>query len=386
MEYTKLYDILGEDTKTKSFIANLASGYIEVPYITIETLNLLSDDSPLLNAIPDYNKKALCSMMTMYFDSCLDLYMDDLNLDKLLNFARIEVYKVEASSGIRYATVNEVAQGVRGLIAEYVYPAGEEAFKNLCILNWTFSGKPYNLRLAGYKLNYSNDGKVMTSFYEMVQMCANDIKQLFTWLEDEARYKKCIKIISKMKSSNGYKYASYEKDELSEDITIKQLIYNIRNTFPRNSTNNDYRKALALAIKAKDNRLTPMDISWLRDIYYKHALDRNRQGSVSNEVNEKLKSECAKLLEERYKGKINQKHFAYTIIDTLKNSNYTKCSPKQYSVIEDALKIINSADKKDDISKKTEVVSDNEIDMTLSSLSDAIGNGLFEEGDDTDEE
>lgn len=380
MSFDKLFKLV--DDKTQSFIQNLSSGYIEVPYIMSETLKILEDDSVFCNIVSDSNKKSLCIMLDQYFSDCWSMYIDDMKLDKLLKYGKIEIYKIDAANGLRYATTNEVAQGVKGLIGEYIYPAGEDIYKKLCLLEWSFNGISYYFRQAGYKLNYDSNGKVTNTFYEMIQMCARDLKDTFEWLSDKNEVTKSINRIKKLQKSKGYKYSSYEKDEIIEDISIKQLITNIYKVFPRNSDNANYRKALALSIKMYKNKqeLSPLEISSLREIYEEYALDRGKNNQPAT-VNEDLKKKCALLLSERTSGKINHNHFAYTIIDTLKRNNYTKCSPKQYSIIEEALKLVGR-DLSTEEDNRTEIISDSEIDLSLASLSNAIGDGLFEDGDD----
>lgn len=387
MSYNKLFKLLENDTKLTSFITNISSGEIDVPYIMTETIKLLDDEHPFCNIISDSNKKALCIMLDQYFTDCWGLYIDDLGLDKILDYGKIEVYKVEAANGLRYATVNEVAQGIKGLIGENIYPAGENQYKLLCLLQWSFTGVSYYFRQAGYKLTYSSDGKVTTSFYEMIQMCAYQLKELFEWVSIRDDLDKAINQIKKMKKNRGYRYASYEKDEITEDITIKQLVLNICKIFPRNSSNKEYRRALALALKytKSKQKLTPLEVSNLRDIYEKHALDINKSNNNIDNVDEELKNKCEKLISERFSGKINQKHFAYTIIETLKKSNYTKCSPKQYTIISDAYDIINNDKntKENSMSNlnknKATVISDNDIDESLYGV---MSGALFDEEDE----
>lgn len=387
MGYNKLFSLLEDseaDNKIKSMICNLSSGYMEIPYLMTETLKVLEDEHPYSGIIPDKNKKALCFMLSGYFGSCWGEYIEDLDLSKLLKYGKVEIYKIDAANGFRYATEKEVASGIKGLIGENIYPAGEQAYKNLCLLNWTFTGINYYFRQAGYELKYSNDGQVTTSFYEMVQMSALDLKNLFNWIASD-EYELALKKIKKFQKSKGYKYASSEKDEIIEDITIKQLVYNVYNTFPRNSSNANYRKALSLAIKSIVNKktLTPLEVSKLREIYDEFAMDRNRSDTKEDKSNESLKRECELLLKEKDSGKINKKHFAYVIIDTLKKNNYAKCSPKQYSIIEDALAQLNlnsNPEVKDgQDTNKTEIITESDVDLSLTSLSDAIGNGLFDD-------
>ena len=317
MGYTKLFNILGDNQKLKSLITNVSSGYMELPYIINSTLSLLDDESPFLNLISDNNKKALCNMIDKYFLDCYGLYIEDMGLDKILKYGCIEVYKVEAANGLRYATTNEIAYGIKGLIGENIYPAGEKEYKMLCLLEWSFYGVSYYFRQAGYKLDYDNNGKVSTSFLQMIVMCANQLNEVFDWVSVEKNLESTLKRIKKMQKSHGYKYASYEKDEITEDIFRGDKV------FPRNSGNKDYRLALALAIKVvRDNaRLSPLEVSKLRTIYDKYAFDIDRDRKNPSIVDEELKSKCEKLVAERFSGKINRKHFAYTIIETLKKNN-----------------------------------------------------------------
>jgi len=387
MSYNKLFELLGDNQKLKSLVTNISSGYIELPFLLSATLHILEDDSPYVNIITDNNKLALCNMMDRYFLDCYELYIDDMKLDKLLNYGCIEVYKIEASNGLRYATTNEVAQGVKGLIGENVYPAGEEEYKYLCLLEWTFYGVSYFYRQAGYKLDYDNNGKVTTPYYQMLVTCAPQLAKLFEWVSISKNVESTIKRIKKMQKSHGYKYASYEKDEITEDVTIKQLVSNIYKVFPRNSDNKDYRWALAMSIKATKNnyRLTPLEVSKLRAIYDVYAFDKNRVSH--NETDEELKEKCELLVKLRYNRDAGayKDHFAYTIIETLRKSNYSKCSAKQLSIINDAYNKLNKeylGDKVDNTVKETKVISDNEIDLSLQSLSDAIGSGLFDSDDE----
>lgn len=388
MGYNKLFKLLEDNTRMTSFISNISSGYMEIPYIMSETLKILEDDNPFYGIISDNNKKSLCIMMDQYFTDCWELYIEDLKLDKYLSYGKIEIYKVNAANGLRYATVNEVAQGIKGLIGENIYPAGEEEYKRLCLLQWSFTGVSYYFRQAGYNLEYDGDGKVTTSFYEMIQMCAYQLKELFDWVAVRNNFDKALNRIKKMQKSKGYKYASYEKDEITEDITIKQLVMNIYKIFPRNSSNPEYRRALALALKSYKNKqqLTPLEVSQLREIYDKHALDIHRNKQESKEVNIDLKEKCELLIAERFKGKVNQKHFAYTIIETLKKNNYTSCSPKQYAVIEEAYKIVTkdinkNINEQENKVTKTEVISDDDITKSLATYS-LSGGELFDDGDD----
>jgi hypothetical protein len=144
-----------------------------------------------------------------------------------------------------------------------------------------------------------------------------------------------------------------------------------------------YRKAIALALRNSKKPLTPSEISWLREIYNEY-ISTNKitvQNSNGNDVNTELKDKCELLIKERFNGKINQKHFAYTIIDTIKKYNYKKCSPKQYSIIEDAYNELTGGNTpvEEANNNEIEIISDDDIDMSMEALSNAIGDGLFED-------
>jgi hypothetical protein len=118
--------------------------------------------------------------------------------------------------------------------------------------------------------------------------------------------------------------------------------------------------------------------------YDDYAFSTNKQSHV--DCNAELKDKCELILKNRYNTDIviNRNHFAYTIIDSLRKYNYTKCSAKQLSYIDEAYNMINKAlqKKEEPEVKETKVISDTEIDLSLQSLSDAIGNGLFDNDED----
>lgn len=389
MTFNKLFELV-DDMQVKSLITNVSCESFDTPYLMRETVKMLSDDSPYVNFISNENKVALAKMVQLYFNSCWGLYVEDYSLDKILKYGKFEIYKIDAPNGLRYATAKEVAQGVKGLIGEYVYPATEENYKRLCLLQWSFYGVSYYFRESGLKLTYDNNGKPKETLYQMILICSKKLVDLFNWACIQDNIDKALKQIKKVKQNKGYKYASYEKDEISESISIKQLIYNIDKTFPRNSNDPDYRKAIALIIKAKKNigLISPTEISFLRKVYDKKAIERVDKKEI--EQNNKLKNDCEQLLGAQNSGKINPNHFVYKIIKTLKDRGYKTCTVKQYEVIKSALDKVskyNENQNTEDTQAGQLILDDNMIDSMLNNhlltdISDALGDGLFdEEGD-----
>lgn len=379
MSIDNVLKLIEDNEKLKISIQNISELQYELPYLMTQSLMLLDDNN--YGRLKDTELKALCYMLDMYFGVCFYEFVEhSKNLASLIKVGKIEIYKVQAPNGLRYATENEVLHGIKGLIPEYIYPAGEDTYKKLCLLQWTFFGKSYYFRQVGFDLHYSADGSVMDTFWDLLQLSANDMKSLMDWIKAN-NLEKALKILTKRKNAGAYKYAQYESDEIEESITVKQLVYNILHSFPHNSTNISYRKALALAItKSKNTKvLSPYEISQLRKIYDEFALDRDRNRTLSQSGyggRNVLKEECELIQKSRQSGLIDPNDFVFKIIMTLEKQRYQKCSPKQYKFIEEALNKINGPQE---VVEETPVISEDEIDASLGDMYDALGSGLFEE-------
>lgn len=374
MSHENLINVIKDntnDSKLITFINNCS--ILDLPYIITETLYMLSDNSLTASMITDRNKLALATMIKQHFDLTYDLYMEEHKVEDAVNYGKIEIYKIDSVNGVRYATKGEVDNGVIGLIGEYMYPAGQEEFELLSLLYWTFTGIPRHFRNAGFDLTYNSNGQVQETVYQMISMSADKINKMFEFVGDKDRYGKAIRMIDKLRKKGGFKYASYADDEVTEDISIKQIIHNIDKTFPRSSPNPDYRKALAFVIRSKEMKLSPLEISFLREVYYKFALDRTGGIRDDSNVNIELRDKCNEILDGRKKRLIQPKHFAFKIIDTLSMNGYVRCSKKQYEILNDALKIIQ--EEKERMEEVVEAT--NNKDTEYESLSDILGDGLL---------
>ena len=333
MGYDSIMALMKKSDKCKAedinVIDNLASGKFDVPYIIDETMMLLDDSYQLYNMIPDVNKIALCKMIKRYTDNCLKLFMEGENkLAELCKYGKLIDYRVVTAEGERKATEKEVEAGVEQLIGKEVYPVGEEIYKKLCLLTWTIEGNIKWYKLAGYTVEYSNND-VKTTFLEMIMQSANELNEAMKWCGTD-EYNKAERILNKTKKKKGIGLLGYAKDEIKEDISVNQLTRNIVKIFPRSSSNKDYRKALALALKATKNnvRLHPLEITYLRKQYKAYALDKSYRDNERHEnesnKNEELEAKCEELLRERYKGVVDSNDFAFKIIETVKKSGYTR--------------------------------------------------------------
>lgn len=378
MSISNVLKLIEDNERLKASIKNISELPYELPYLMERSLELLDNNN--YGRLKDAELKSLCYMLDMYFVNCFYEFAENSDLSNLLKFAKIEIYKVQAPKGLRYATENEVLHGIKGLIPEYIYPVGEDNYKILCLLQWTFCGKPYYFRQVGFDLHYSADGKVIDTFWDLLQLSANNIKSLIDWIKG-GNLEKALKILNKRKRAGAYKYAQYESDEIEESITVKQLVYNIMHSFPRNSTNIEYRKALAMAIaRGRNNKiLSPYEISQLRKIYDDFALDTDRSKTLGQSGYGRrniLKEECELIQKSRQSGIIDPNDFVFKIISTLEKQRYQKCSAKQYKFIEEALSKINGPQE---VIEEATVISEDEIDASLEDMYDALGSGLFEE-------
>lgn len=377
MSFNKLFKTI-TDSGLQQFVESMESNRDSVPYLIRSILDLLCDKSLYYGAITDENKLAFVYLMRLYYNTCFSIYLDNINFSNILKYGKIEIYKVEAANGLRYATVKEVENGVEGLIAEYIYPGGKTEFQHLALLGWTFTGEHRAIRSFGYKLKYNNDSDVVTSDLEIILNNADALKAMMDWVADGDKMNKSIRCINKMKRNNGYKYATCEKDEIVENISIKQLLKIIEQMFPRNSKDKEYRKALAMVVKTHtaNRRLTPLEISELRRIYKKFAMETKSAQPENSDKNNKIRKQCEEILAARDKGILDGSMFVFKIISTLESNNYSRCSIKQYSFIEDAYnKIANEAVEENNT--QSEIISETDIDNSLASLSNAMGSGLF---------
>ena len=378
MEFNKINKLIEGKTDTKNIIAQMCSLNEQAPFVVREILVMLADNSIYSGIIPDSYKIALAIMLQMYFNTCFDYFGEEKKLSKTFEYASLLTYRVNAPNGYRFATANEINEGIENLVGEVVYPGGEEAYKNLALLLWTLTGNNFYFKKAGYKLQYDEQFKVTTTTYEMITESCEQLKQMMEWVGTSS-FDKALKIINKVKKSHGYKYAEYEKDEIHEQISIKQLVNTLDSVLPRGSNNADYRKAIALIIKTNknDKKLEPLEVAYLRKVYREVVSTNNKK--ISNAVDNTLKDKCEYILNAKACGLIDPKHFAFVIISTISKYGYKKASDKQMAIIDEAYNIASKAQQKEAEKNKSDVITDDEIDDTLASISNAIGNGLFED-------
>lgn len=343
--------------------------------------DFLADSNFALVTVPDRHKIALVSLMIKYYSICGVWLIGKNDLDKLLECGKIVIYKIDAPLGLRVATISEVKNGVRGLLPTYTYPIGYDKYKLLCLLMWTITGLRKYYAEAGFKCRYGPDGKCIDTIYDMIFRCADSLEKLFEWHMNKEEFDAdMIKLRSLIKHKE-YQYPQFARDEVKEDLTVKQLLYYLENNVPKKSGNVKYNKALYLLISRKqyNRELTPGDISFLREVY--HELQEDIAAQSAREAKRlKLKEECEQLLTAREQGLVPYDHFAFKIISTLKRNNYSKCSNKQYEIIRDALGLMrkNAGKPQNSVEIIDEIPDVDDVVEELVDISNALGNGEYE--------
>lgn len=381
IETLKTYLDESGNSNLTTLLTNMSREFYFKTWLIESTFSIISDESFI--QIDKNNMISLAKMLKSYSNRCWHIAISKVELDKLLKYRFEEIYYTKVFEGLRVSTTGEIARGVKGLEIKQNPRISDENYKRLCLLQWTFEGKSYYYKQAGYEVTYDKSGKVKEDFYTLLKRAANGLVDLFDWLDNTDEYDKCITVLKKASKAKAYKYPSYSPDEIDESISIKTLLNSAKKTIKPGSTNEDYRRALHLLIKSDKYKLTPLEISFIRTTYEKYIIDSQMSGGDVEQKNNKadviesVKKKCETLVNERYKGKIDKDHFVYKIITTLKGYNYTRCSEKQMAIIDSAYNLIrNDKDNSETIKEtpSTPVISDFDIDKSLSSLSDVFGN------------
>ena len=401
MQYSieTLKSYIADDIELDALLTNMSREFFYKTWLIESTFSIIDDNAVV--KIDKNNMIALAKMLRSYSNRCWHIAVDEVDLVKLLKYHVEEVYYTKVFEGSRISTVGEIANGVKGLEIHSKERISDDVYKKLCLLQWTFDGRYYYYRQAGYEVTYDSNGKVKEDFYTLVKRAAYGLVELFDWLENDNEYDEAIKVLTKASKMKPYKYPTYAKDEVVEDISIKTLFNSAKKTIKKGTDNPDYRRAIHLLIKSDKTKLEPIEISFIRTTYEKFLTDVSMQGILEEERANRetevnlLKEKCERLLNERYSGKINSEHFVYKVISTVKGKHYTRCSEKQMDIIDQALEIIKiksnnvEGDSNKDESNGTgdskalgngtraEVISDFDIDRSLESLNDVFSGDMF---------
>lgn len=342
-------------------IYSYCSDGMEKIFIVRETLNVIRDTSVSADKLDERTIVAYCMMIYRYLRSCGIKYEKLRSIKNLASKSSVELYKIDASLGNRYATKGEVENGVRGLIPYKIYPAGEDACIYLNLLAWSMTGNiKYikDIKEVGIPDTFNVDKSISWTFGFM-QKYPDKIISMIVWMENASNYVVAQGKINAYKK-NPFRYAEFAQDEVKENISVKQIIYGIRKECIGTNVIGD---------NTDDSELTPYQISSLRKLYHSICSGNDREGLIKK---------CEYLTESAKKGYIDEKEFVFRIIETLSKNKYSRCSEKQMGIIDDAVRSVNNFIEKafcrnvDNDSKFSCVEKENEYDemhqMSLSNL------------------
>lgn len=370
MGYSHINKLLEDDKELKKLMHSLENAKVENIYIVKEILSILEDDSPYLGMLSDSNKKALCRLCRSASQTFIGEQLEDNSkLMRLYKYSMVYVYYMDATCGKRRATKGEIENGADGIYKEIVYPAGKDIAVAMNVIMWLVYGYTYCIRNIGYKLVYSDDGEVMTPTYAIITMTADEINKAIEIYGSE-RYEKALKMLEKYRKGISSIYTEHADDEVVPKISKKQIIKDVLDRFPRGSSDKDYRKAISLALRNDKRPLKPDEVAFLR-LQYDRLKEEKADTEATNtaRADDRLIKICDELELRRYSKGMSSNHFAYTIIASLKQNSFRKCSHKQLSIIMDAYKILHP-----DTDSNINAVEDTD-DSTVNSIDDYSGIG-----------
>lgn len=388
MNFSKLFEAIKEaKIEDEEQLVLMMKGLINQSsgiWLIDEICDMLSDWNPICGVITDKNKIALTRLVRTLYPLIVDKGAGDIVHEKIIEFAFEDIAFINDGTEERIATKKEYETGVKGLTCKRKWNIQEEDYKSLRLLNWVLNGRTYDFMESGYKLTFNNSSTPVETAYEMVYIAAERLNNLRDFY---SRYDGIVAALKSSKKKGRMKYPAYSKNEVIADYSIKQLLNNIDVTFKRGSKNEEYRKALSLVINAKKGKLlTPFEISFLRTTYEKHAADlveaKEKYEVVSEEDNQ-VKKMCIELLDAKKMHMVDNKEFGFRIIESLSKSNFTKCSEKQYKILDELYKkVFNKAsgvDTESDTGSKVTIISEENMNGTIADMYDMINSGnLFE--------
>lgn len=375
--------VAGLDTKELNILSNVLVDSVPKTDLMVNILEILDETGPYSGVLSEHNRSALLRLLLRYVDSCWPVYLEGVKIDNLFPYMQTTVYHVNAADGYRVATINEVANGVSSLVGEVTDNIPEKDQRLLKLLQWTFDGSWRTFKSAGYDIKFNSDRTVATTYMQMLGQAGKELNDLVDYMDDGKQFDYCLTTLRNVKRAGKYKYPQYAPDEIKVDVSLKQLIFMLKQQLPKGSSNPDIRRAWYLVLhtysdsKGQKNP-NPSDVAFLRNVYTELTTKGSSfSGNIKQDdedrrlEQQKLKDKCDRLLAGRDNHLIKSNHFAFKIIETLQRIEYSRVSIKQMTILEDALKELDvNSRAKENVSKSFS----NIVDVDTASSSDEIPN------------
>jgi hypothetical protein len=177
------------------------------------------------------------------------------------------------------------------------------------------------------------------------------------------------------KKSSKYKYPNYAHDEITCDISAKQVEYVCKTKILNSGATETQAEVSRILFRMNKNKYRPLphEISLMRKAYeeIQNGVAENPEDALDPEV---LRL-CNKISEGKQSGAIKPDHFALKIVDYARRTG--KCSPKQFGVLKSAEAEMDRAvisSVKNSVKAKTDDKAFDNMNE-LFAMSEALGSG-----------
>jgi len=362
---------------------NITSDKIEKTDLMNNVLNILSDQSPYSNLGDDTKHKLVLALKTHFDLVWFIVYVNNTKIDRLINGMYEDIYYINAYNGVRVATQSEVENGVVSLIEKRRWvlgERGEDIYKQFNIMMWSITGRLKYYTAAGLTYTWDEGGLVET-YFQLLSKSTPVMTELYNLLKEKGEFDRIVTILNKSIRQGKFKYPNFAVDEVTTNLSVKQLIFNANKTLWNYKDDFSDSKRLLMRIK-KDTKFkpTPLDISKLREDYEKatSVSFQSKAKSVDTKLDGKqldVKNKCETIEKAISDGKLKRNDWGGKIAETLKKYNYKFCSEKQYNILVDTISKLEEQNK-----TETKIITDVDIPDTMDDVYDvldALGKGTL---------
>lgn len=367
----------------KCFVENIASSSVNRPALIDKILNILDDEMPYIRNMATDKAKALFRLLLEYYNKCFGYYIDFCiekpRLDELMEYSIKTVYKVQASNGIRIATVKEVESGVAELIPEDKHVLSEDEESAIYMLLWTFTGMLRYYKAAGLNYTYI-DNELVETDYQLILRAGDKLRSMVDLLSDTNRYNKVVNTLKLSKKTFKYPYPAFADDEIHPDISAKQVFFICKTQIVGKGLTENQQMAKRIVTRlnkgGKETEMKPYEVAIMRRAYAE--IQRGEVVDTMSQLDPIIKELCDKIEAGKKSGLLTASDIGVKIVGTIQKTG--RCTARQ-------LEFLRQSEKKlDQLSQKTVVIKDGAVvsnkntanNGELSSIYDALGSGGFD--------
>lgn len=380
MGHTFIENLL-TDSNDIALLKNIANDKLDKPVMLDKLLKILADDSPYIAHIETEKLMSLFRLSKEYFNTCWGIYLDSamggIHLDKIIQYTENTVYYVFAPDGYRVATVNEINNGVEELTPEVTPTLPDDVIEHLNILLWSFNGQLRYYKKAGLTYTYK-DGKLEETDYQLICKAGQKLRSMIDWIAVKGNYERALATLKATKKASKYKYPNFARDEISCEISTKQIIYLCRTNIAGRGVTEAQQETKKILFKIqKDNyKPLPHEVAIMRKAYTE--VSNGIVEDMTKKLDDGVKDLCSYISLASSKSLIEKTHFVFKVINTINKTG--KCSDKQMSILLSAKDEIDKKNRLMAEGNKTGKDAEDEDDSMkeLFDMSEALGSGILE--------